>query len=177
MPPYHAGKFLAGDHKRGMKEYLEEGLRRGVKPEDVGSLAVHMNMKRSDWDARSGMGTLGGPPGGAQSEQFRLYYSSCLLVYYFRHLDGDGRGTRFLKYLEKVAGAREAWNAFLGSPLVKHDKETGRYSWNPSQITQPAFPQNESFGLGELGILLDGRTPEALEAEVKAGYAKIGVKW
>ena len=50
LPYNDAGKFLTGEHKRGIKEYIEEALRRGVKPSDVGSVAVHMNMKRSDWD-------------------------------------------------------------------------------------------------------------------------------
>jgi hypothetical protein len=107
----------------------------------------------------------------------RLYYSSCLLVYYFCHLDGDGRGIRFMKYLEKVKEAREAWNAFLSSPLVTLDKEAGRYSWDPGRISAPSQPQSEAYGLGELGILLDGRTPAQLEKDVVAGFAKIGVKW
>jgi hypothetical protein len=177
MLPYNGanGKFLAASHQRGFKEYLEEAKRRGVSLSDVGSVQTHMNMKRSEWDARSGGSITSGP--GSPSEQFRLYFSSCVLVYYFCHLDGDGKGTRFLKYFDKVAEAREAWNAFLSSPLVKHDKETRRYSWNPSQISPPKFPQSEDFGLAELGILLSERTPEKLEADIKAGFAKIGVKW
>jgi hypothetical protein len=132
------------------------------------NVTSHLMMKGEEWNAQAGSGGVA---------QFRLYFASCVMVYYFCHLDGDGKGTRFLKYLDKIAEARDAWNAFFANPLVKVDKETGRYSWNPSQVTPPAFKQDEAFGFEQMQILLDGRTPQQLEADMKAGFKKIGVKW
>ena len=174
MLPYKAGKFLSGQHERGIKEYLSESASRGLTPTDVGSIKEHITMKEEEWRSRAN-GASGGD--GSSREQHRLYFSSCLLVYYFCHLDGDRKGTRFMKYLDKMAEARAEWNTFFSSPLVKFDKETGRYSWRPDQITPPSKKQDDEYGLSELNILLDGRTPEQLETEVKARYKEIGVKW
>lgn len=179
MLPYKAGRFQASQHLRGLKTYIEDSGRRGVTPSDVGNIQQHISMKQDEWRTRANGGSSSGgaPPPSSSTEQHRLYFASCLMVYYFCHLDGDRKGTRFLKYLDKMAEARAAWNAFFSSPLVKHDKETGRYSWNPTQITAPSQPQDDEYGLSELSVLLDGRTPEQLESEVKAGYASIGIKW
>lgn len=178
MLPYKAGKFQAAQHLRGLKTYLADAAQRGLSPSDLGSLQEHMNMKEEVWQARAnGSSSGGGGGGGSSTEQHRLYFSSCLMVYYFCHLDGDGKGTRFLKYLDKMAEARAAWNIFFASPHVKHDKEAGRYSWDPAQITKPTQPQDDEYGLSELPILLDGRTPEQLETAVKEAYKTIGVKW
>lgn len=167
MLPYKAGRFRAAAHESGFKEYLQHAEQRGVGLSDI-DVAGHLMMKRTDWNAQSLSGGIA---------QFRLYFASCVMVYYFCHLDGDGKGTRFLKYLDKVAEAREAWNAFFANPLVKVDKESGRYSWNPDLVKAPAFKQNEDFGFEQLQILMDGRTPQQLEADMKAGFKKIGIKW
>lgn len=167
MLPYKAGRFRAGSHQQGFKEYLEQAERRGVVPSDI-NVATHLMLKGDDWRAQAESGGMG---------QFKLYFASAVFVYYFCHLDGDGNGTRFLKYLDKIAEAREAWNAFFANPLVKVDPDTGRYSWNPSKITPPAQKQDEVYGFEQIQILLDGRTPEQLEADMRAGFKKIGVKW
>ena len=174
MLPYKAGRFQAGAHQRGIKEYLDEAAARGRKPSDVGNIQAHITMKDEEWSRRT---ASGGSGGGSSSEMHRLYFASCLMVYYFCHLDGDGKGTRFLRYLDSMAEVRGAWNTFFASPLVKHDKETGRYSWNPSQIQPPPHKMDDEYGLSQLTILLDGRTPEQLETDVKEGFKKIGVKW
>jgi hypothetical protein len=167
MLPYKAGRFRASAHQSGFKEYLQQAEQRGVTLADI-NVAGHLMMKGADWNAQSSSGGIA---------QFRLYFASCVMVYYFCHVDGDGNGTRFLKYLDKIAEAREAWNVFFANPLVKVDKETGRYSWDPSKVTPPAFKQDEEYGFEQLQILMDGRTPQQLETEMKAGFKKIGVKW
>jgi hypothetical protein len=167
MLPYKAGRFRASAHESGFKEYLQIAESRGVRLSDI-DVAGHLAMKGRDWQAQAGSGGIA---------QFRLYFASCVMVYYFCHIDGDGKGTRFLKYLDKIAEARGAWNAFFANPLVKVEKETGRYSWPIGKVTPPAFKQDEEYGFEQMQILLDGRTPEQLEAEMKAGFKKIGVKW
>ena len=167
MIPYKAGRFRAAAHEQGFKDYLQQAQQRGVTLADI-NVAEHLNMTEDVWGSKAQSGGI---------SQFRLYFASCVFVYYFCHLDGDGKGTRFLKYLDKVAEARESWNAFFANPLVKVDKETGRYSWNPAQVTPPAQKQDESYGFDQLQLLLEERSPSQLETDMKAGLKKIGVKW
>ncbi|MFZ4764293.1 MAG: hypothetical protein ACOYMN_05005 [Roseimicrobium sp.] len=167
MLPYKAGVFQCAAHERGIKEYIRQADAQDVTPADI-NIVTHLKMTEEDW---------GNIASQSSSGQFRLYFGSCLLVYYFCHLDGDGQGTRFIKYLDKMAEARQAWNTFFANPLVKHDKETGRYSWPSDKVTAPQQPQDDDYGLSELGLLLEGRSPEQLETDVKAGFKRIGVKW
>lgn len=167
MLPYKAGRFRAAAHESGFKEYLQIAESRGVGLSDI-NVAGHLMLKDEDWRTQAQSGGIA---------QFRLYFASCVMVYYFCHIDGDGKGTRFLKYLDKIAEARGAWNAFFANPLVKVEKETGRYSWPIGKVTPPAFKQDEEYGFEQMQILMDGRTPEQLEAEMKAGFKKIGIKW
>jgi len=166
MLPFNAGKFLVSSHERGLKEYLKEfAERRSINPPDVGSIAEHMNMTSQKWHNKANE---------SNKEQGRLYFASCLLVYYFNHLDGDGKGTRFLKYLDKVAEARDAWQAFFENPDVKKTADGFTY---PKSLPLPTQQREETYGLGQLSILLDGRTPDQLEADIKAGFKKVGVRW
>ena len=97
-----------------------------------------------------------------------------MLVYYFSHLDGDGKGTRFLKYLDSIADARDAWETFFKNPAVKKGVNGG-FTY-PTSLKLPEQKRSEEFGLSQLTILLDGRVPEQLEADIKAGFKKIGIK-
>jgi hypothetical protein len=171
MLPYKAGRFLCSAHERGLKEHLAENARRGIGLADLSELDSHLKMTRETWDSRSLGVSLRG-----NSEQAKLYFRSAILVYFFCHLDGDGKGTRFMAYLDRISTARRAWDAFFANPAVKYDKATGRYSWNPAEVTRPAMDQDESYGLEQLGILLADRSPEQLETAVLEGLKKIGIK-
>lgn len=163
--PYNAGKFRAGDHKGAMKAYFAKRAElSGLSPEQFRPVIEHMKMPHDTWQQLS----------GSPRTQHMLYFQSYALVYYFCHLDGDGKGTRFLSYLDAMAKARDEWVAFFKNPAVKRNAD-GSFSY-PTTLKVPDAPRKETFGLSKLDILLDGRSPEQLEADVKAGFKKVGVK-
>ena len=188
MLPYHAGTFRSGSHEQGIKEYIKKQLpflNKGIS--DLGGPYVHMSMKPDVWAAKFQTG---------YESQHRIYGYSCLLVYYFCHLDGDGKGTRFLKFFDALAVENDKWRGyrmqfadyrkqmdeFFKQPGVKK-LENGRFTY-PKTLTPPKRPEAPSekdpaaIGLDQMEtILMDGRTPEKLEEDVKAGFKKIGVKW
>ena len=98
-----------------------------------------------------------------------------MLVYYFSHLDGDGKGTRFFKYLDKMREARLAWDTFFKNPRVKLEAD-GRFTY-PSDLPMPSQQRKDAYGLGQLPILLDGRDAAKLQKDVVEGFKKIGVRF
>jgi hypothetical protein len=125
----------------------------------------HLTMTSATWHQRADEGG---------KEQHRLYFASCLLVYYFSHLDGDGKGTRFFKYLDKMREARLAWDTFFKNPKVKLEAD-GRFTY-PSDLPLPSQQRKDAYGLEQLPILLDGRDAAKLQKDVADGFKKIGVK-
>lgn len=164
MLPYHAGRFLSGSHERGIKDYLKEAEGRQMKPAHIGSVMEHMSMTSAEWSERS-----------ARGEQSRLYFSSLMLVYFFSHLDGDGKGTRFLRYMDKMAEARDAWAAFFKNPNVTL-RPDGSFTYR-SDTPLPPQKRGGDYGLEQLDVLLDGRSPDQLQKDVVDGFRKIGVRW
>ena len=166
MLPYAGGRFLSGSHQRAIKQYVEEAGRRGVRPATLGKLADHLRATRGDWAEAM---ALGG------TTQFQRYFAACLLVYYFSHLDGDGRGTRFLAYLGRIRDARNDWGAFFRDPRITWNPD-GSFTY-PSDFALPAQSLDETFGLEQLALLLDGRDPDQLQKDIVAAFRKIGVRW
>jgi hypothetical protein len=165
MMPYHAGVFTPGAHERGIKEYLKESASHGIKPPDIGPVLDHMSMTGEQWHSKADAGGIG---------QHRLYFASAMLVYYFCHLDGDGKGTRFLKYLDQMAEARDAWATFFKDPRVTKN-ENGSFSYRGIEL--PKYSRKGDYGLEQLGILLDNRSADEMTKAVIDGYKKIGVRW
>jgi hypothetical protein len=146
-------------------------------------------MDRAKWDE------IAANPAGQHRAMRQLYFQSYVLVYYFCHLDGDGKGTRFLRYLDAMAeerakGAaydlklteyRKAMEEFFKLPGVKQ-LGGGRFSY-PRNLTPPPRPERpvqvsaREFGMEKLDILLEGRSSEVFENEVKEGFKKIGVRF
>jgi hypothetical protein len=162
--PYNAGRFLASSHARGLKEYIRKNTERRVSTSGFRPFGAHMTMDRKEWDSLS----------QNSGSQHLLYYQSYLLVYFFSHLDGDGKGTRFLKYLDSIAEARDAWEEFFKKPEVKR-RPDGSFSW-PGNISLPAAKRDEQYGIEKLSILLDGRDATALETDIRNGFKKLGIK-
>lgn len=165
MLPYRAGVFTAGAHGRGIKDYIKEFAARGIKPDAIASVLDHMSMTSEQWRTQSEL---------SRDAQGRLYFASCVLVYYFCHLDGDGKGTRFLEYLDAMAEARDAWAKFFADPRVTRNEDG---SFRYSGIELPKQTRKGDYGLEQLGILLGGRSAGELHKAVIDGYKKIGVRW
>lgn len=166
MLPYRAGTFSSAMHEKGIKEYIKSYQLRSVGSlADVGSLTELMKMTSEEWHSRADKGA---------KEQSRLYFSSCLLVYFFCHLDGDGHGTPLLLYFDKIREARDAWAEFLANPAVKRNPD-GSSSY-PSNLSAPAQPRSPNYGI-ELGkMLASGRDEAQLKRAFTEGFKKIGVR-
>ncbi len=162
--PYNAGRFLASSHARGLKEYIAKAASHKVLTSEFRPPGEHIAMKRDNWESLSNQ----------QHSQHLLYFQSYVMVYFFCHLDGDGKGTRFLKYLDAIAEARGEWDAFFKNPAVKMNTD-GSYTF-PNSLPQPMAKRSEEFGIEKLSILLDGRDAAALEKDIREAFKKIGVK-
>jgi hypothetical protein len=111
-----------------------------------------------------------------------------LLVYYFMHLDAKGEGQLFTRYFREVGETRravetyrQAVEVFKKQPGVEVLSD-GRYRW-PSTMKHPEQPAvlespaaREAFQKQTLQILLDGRTEAELTKQVRAAYARLGIR-
>lgn len=162
MLPYKSGTFRADGHKSGIKQDIEEWQKRGFIP-DLGSLEKMMTMNRDQWDAEC----------ETSEKMAAMYHRSQLLVYFFSHLDGDKKGTRFIKFMEAVYGQVAELRAFFADPRVKM-MEGGRFSY-PRDFPPPdRDPATAPFK--NLSILIEERPYAKLAADIMAGYKDIGVK-
>jgi hypothetical protein len=162
MLPYKSGTFRADGHKSGIKQDIEEWQQRGFIA-DLGSLEKMMTMNRDQWDAEC----------ETSEKMAAMYHRSELLVYFFSHLDGDKKGTRFIKFMEAVYGQVAELRAFFADPRVKM-MEGGRFSY-PRDFPPPdRDPTTAPFK--NLSILIDERPYAKLAADIMAGYKDIGVK-
>ncbi|MDP1587352.1 MAG: hypothetical protein Q8M07_06400, partial [Prosthecobacter sp.] len=115
MLPYNAGTFRADSHKSGLRDHIQEMLKRGYTA-SIGNLEAHMTMNRGQWSgiAESSNRAMG-----------ELYFRSVLIVYFFCHLDGQNapkkppQGLRFMRFLDAVHAETEALRAFFKDPRVK----------------------------------------------------------
>jgi hypothetical protein len=161
--PYKSGIFRVDGHKGGMKDAIEEAGRRGISPQ-IPSLKEHMTMNRAAWDAIADRSNKG---------MGELYFRSYLLVYFFNHLDGDKKGTRFIKFMESVYGEVKALREFFADPRVKRYPD-GRFSY-PSDFPPPDI-KPESAPFKHLEILMEGRSHAQLAEQIKTAYKDVGVK-
>ena len=163
MLPYNAGKFRADAHKSGIRDHIQEMQKRGY-PIDIGSLETHMTMNRATW---SGIADT------SNKKMGELYFRSVLLVYFFCHLDGDKKGTRFIKFMDAVYGETEALRTFFKDPRVKHFPD-GRFSY-PTSFPPPDM-KGETAPFKHLTLLLNDRSYSQIAQEIIAAYKEIGVK-
>ncbi len=162
MLPYHAGTFRVSSHKTGIKEHIA-GARRDGAPVDLGSVRAHLTMTREQWDALS----------SDSRAMHQLYLRSVIFVYFFNHLDGDGKGARFIDFFEGVHGEVSALQAFFANPEVKR-LPGGRFTY-PSRL-QPPDMNPETAPFKYLDRLLGGRDYAKLAAEIIEGYRANGIK-
>jgi hypothetical protein len=184
--PYNAGKFNVARHREGLKDYLATWVQRGRKPV-LPELSKLFRMTRPAWDALARESNI---------QQGLLYQQSALLVYYFNHLDGAGKGERWITFMDATTKDvrawaeyqkgfvtyREAMNEFFKLPGVER-QEGGRFSYPPNlKAPQPPAPPdgellNDDTPLKHLPLLLDGRSLEALQAEIAQRFKDDGFKF
>lgn len=163
MLPYKSGTFRADSHKSGIKEDVAQWQQRGGFNMDLGKLETLMTMNRDQWDAEC----------STSEAMAAMYHRSQLLVYYFCHLDGDQKGTRFIKFMDAVYGQVAELRAYFADPRVKR-LEGGRFSY-PRDFPPPDM-DSVTAPFKNLPILLEERSYEKIAADIIAGYKNIGVK-
>jgi hypothetical protein len=163
LMPYNAGTFRVDGNKGALKDYIGERAKFNIDPE-IGSLEKHMRMTRAEWSAEANVSNI------AMS---KLYNRSLLIVYYFNHLDGDKKGTRFMKFFDAVYGEVVKERAFFADPRVKQ-MDGGRFSY-PRDLTPPD-KNSETAPFKYMDLLLEGRTYSSLAKDITDGYKSIGVK-
>ncbi len=163
MLPYNAGKFRADAHQKGLKDHIQQMQKRGYAIE-IGNLEEHLTMNRGKW---------GGIANTTNRKMGELYFRSVLAVYFFCHLDGDKKGTRFIKFMDAVYGDTEALRTFFKDPRVKHFPD-GRFSY-PTNFPPPDM-KSETAPFKHLDLLLDGRGYSQIAQEMTEAYKSIGVK-
>lgn len=166
MLPFKAGVFECNGHDRGIREYFKAyQARTGGSFSEIGPLLPLMTMTESEWSQRSQLGP---------KDQARLYASGCLLVYFFCHLDGDGKGTRFIQYLEQIRGARDAWALFFKNPQVRRNPD-GSFSY-PKNLALPDQARSEKYGIEFVKLLTADRDENQLRKDFREAYQKIGIR-
>lgn len=163
MLPYNAGKFRADAHQKGLKDHIQEMQKRGYAIE-IGNLEEHLTMNRAKWSGITDISNL---------KMGELYFRSVLAVYFFCHLDGDKKGTRFIKFMDAVYSETEAMRTFFKDPRVKH-LEGGRFSY-PTDFPPPDM-KSETAPFKHLDLLIDGRSYSQIVKEMTEAYKSIGVK-
>jgi hypothetical protein len=184
MLPYKAGSFGVARHKEGLKDYLEAWRIRGRNPL-LPKVSQLFRLKRKEWDEAAMIADA----------QHALYQQSALLVYYFNHLDGDGSGSRWMKYMDATKAEADSWvvyekafkayrtamDEFFKLPGVKK-LEGGRFTY-PSNLKAPQPPAapdgkayDEETPFKHLDVLLDGRNDEQLQQEIITKFGKAGFR-
>jgi hypothetical protein len=191
--PYKSGTFrhsdLLGSVQRYNKDRLSGKYRLGGPPLDFIRNIIRAPLVRKEGQVRFDWGETSPVP------QIGFYHSSMLLTYYFMHLDGDGKGTRLLKFLDAVRAEqpkhtafvkqfeayRAAMDEFLKKPEVKKLPD-GRFEYpnylKPPEAPKPPHPDYLTANLGQIhmGILLDGRTDAQLQQEASTALQKLGIQ-
>ena len=169
MIPYNAGTFRADSHKSGLRDHIQEMLKRGYTA-SIGNLEAHMTMNRGQWSgiAESSNRAMG-----------ELYFRSVLIVYFFCHLDGQNaakkppQGLRFMKFLDAVHAETEALRVFFKDPRVKRGTD-GSFTYPTSFPPPDMKPETGPFK--HLKLLLDDRSYSQIAQEIVEGYKSIGLK-
>lgn len=178
--PLKNGRFQLSEAKSGLREYLEFRKRRlvGGMPEPY-PLEKLFLISTEEWnEIMSKNNPL----------TQRLYLTSYLLVYYFMHLDGQGDGARFARYMRasaepvrRVEAYEASLAAFKRRPEVRVNPD-GSFEY-PRSLEPPALPRDLYFGSSReriiqenLNVLLDGRSAAQLMEAVRAAYREQGIK-
>lgn len=182
MLPFNGGKFRVSGASSGLGDYLDSFQRRGMKPA-LPDLASFMTMKRSEWDAIA----TSSPSGMAE-----LYQQSALLVYFFNHLDGDGKGLGFMKFMDSTRSQMIKWEGYENSFADYRKKmdeffklpgvqrlDGGKFTY-PSNLKPPQPPESpdgkpmsDETALNNIGILTAGRSMEVLQKELEEKMTKV----
>lgn len=163
MLPYNAGTFRAEAHKNGLKEDVEAWEKHEGFRLEIPSLKKMLTMNSREWDVEC-----------LTPQKMRdMYHRSQLLVYYFCHLDGDAKGSRFIQFMDAAYSQVAELRAFFADPRVKR-MDGGRFSY-PSDFPPPDMnPLTAPFK--HLHLLQAERPYAQLAQEIMNSFKTIGLK-
>ncbi len=182
MLPYNGGKFRVSGAESGFKDYLETFKTRGINP-SLPDLKTFFALPRAQWEAIATSGS---------TRMAELYQQSAVLVYFFNHLDGDGKGLNFMRFMDatraqvikwevydqEFAEYRRKMDEFFKLPGVER-LEGGRFTY-PRHLQPPeppkspdGKPQDEMLAMNNLNVLLAGRELDQLQKELGEKMDKI----
>lgn len=178
MLPLKVGRFRVSAAKSGLKDHLDHLQKTGGVPEPY-PLEELFPITNERWNEILTSN---------REMSRRLYFTSYLLVYYFMHLDGEGDGQLFVRYFREVGKARKevedyfmAVDEFKKQPGVEVLPD-GRYR-GPADLKHPEPPAilesdaaQDEFQKRTLAILLNGRSEAELMKQIRAAYAKLGIR-
>lgn len=178
--PLQHGKFRLSSAKGGLRDYVKFLRQRTVQgvPEPY-PLDQLFAVTPEEWNSQ-----FSSNPAGAH----RLYFTSYLMVYFFMHLDGEGDGRRFIRFMRRVGELkdkaedyRKAMEEFRRHPEVEQ-RPDGTLVF-PSTLKPPEMPRELVFEKSRqeamrenLKILLDGRTEQELFKEVRSAFQRLGIR-
>jgi hypothetical protein len=193
--PYKQGVFTPGGIHASVKDYNEVRFRRSM----MGRVTLDLeNMltppKPPPPRAPTAAGFVPRPP-VIPVPDAAFYHTSLLLTYFFMHLDGDGKGTRLLNFLNAVRAEKLRWDQFENAAkgyeaaMEEFFKKPGveklaggRFTY-PSHLTPPEAPKppaeeylDERRGWIHMNVLLDGRTEAQVAGEAEAALTKAGLR-
>lgn len=176
--PLKNGRFRVSSAKSGLRDYFDRQKRAGIamSPYPLDEL---FSVSGKKWNQ-----ILEKEPNVSS----RLYFTSFLLVYYFMHMDSDGNGQRFVRYLREVGRTRKevedyylAVEEFKKQPGVEVNAD-GSYRWR-GDLKHPEQPDvlasesaRDEFQKKTLAILLDGRGEKELMEQIRSAYVKLGIR-
>jgi len=178
--PLKNGRFRPAEAKNGLKEYLEFRKRRlvGGLPEPY-PLDKMFKISHDEWNRIMA---------NDNRRTQRLYLTSYLVIYYFMHLDGNGDGERFARYMRASSiPCRQAEEHAIALAAFKRRPEVtvhpdGSFQ-HPKNLQPPALPRELFFGASRdqmikdnLKILLDGRSETELMDAVRAAFREHDIK-
>jgi hypothetical protein len=191
--PYRDGVFLHSSIHTSVKKYNESRFKRRLMGPATMDMASLLSAPATKPVVAAG---LSAPPQASTSAvpDPALYHTGLLLTYYFMHLDGDKKGTRLQNYLNAVraekprfdeyvaafARYRVEMDDFLKKPGVKK-LDGGRFEYAsdlvPPEPPKPPAAEYEDDRLAwlHIGLLLDGRTPEAVAIEAEKALVRAGL--
>lgn len=163
MLPFRAGTFRADDHRAAMKRDVDQWLKNEDWEPSIDELDAMLKMTRASWNEAC----------ANASSMRRMYHRALLMVYYFSHLDGDGKGSGFIAFMGRIAAEAAAMRKFFADPRVKQ-LGGGRFSY-PRDFPPPdTDPDSAPFK--HLGLLTGDRPASTIAQTMTAAYKAMGVK-
>jgi hypothetical protein len=151
---YRNGSFHLGKPQRAIKELVESSARSGVAP-DADAM---VKLLHSTWvDTRPGNTDL--------DFRRRTYFHAAMLYFFFGYLDGKGDGARLHRYFQALAKDATA---------LRNYREARKAGNNSIPNPQRGSLQEASLELNK--HVIDGRSDEALRAEIVEKFKAMGIK-